>query len=425
LLWIESYLNLNGYDKKGNVIFKLIDNADGLRTKKTANHNITHYTWNGANLAKEQTGDITSLYNYDVTGIHSADMNGTVNAYIKDTHGNVIGVTDDTGVIVNNYEYDAFGVQISGDSVPSPFGYCGEYLDNESGLIYLRNRYYDAGKGRFINEDPIKDGLNWYAYCGNNPVSFVDPNGLIFCDSDTQPEELEKARKNNSVVVHEREEAIDIYLKLYIYGEMADKTAENGMTYKQAALQGITDGWQGEYDYKTVNVIINNLSGTLNGLAEEKMIQNQSRHTVNGYNVITVEILSGMYYDSKQNATTNGVAWYESDNKLRPNCIKLYTGGKGYAPISINDFIQTAGHEMGHELGLVDAYNDNIVGEGTAYENSMPSIMRYQWTVNGAQQIDYYSMMKAQRTNRPQRYGGNFLEVTGNGLSWFGYNRIK
>ena len=105
-------------------------------------------------------------------------MNGTVNAYIKDTHGNVIGVTDDTGVIVNNYEYDAFGVQISGDSVPSPFGYCGEYLDNESGLIYLRNRYYDAGKGRFINEDPIKDGLNWYAYCGNNPVSFVDPLGL-------------------------------------------------------------------------------------------------------------------------------------------------------------------------------------------------------------------------------------------------------
>ena len=43
---------------------------------------------------------------------------------------------------------------------------------------YLRNRYYSPTIGRFITEDPIKDGLNWYAYCGNNPVMFVDPWGL-------------------------------------------------------------------------------------------------------------------------------------------------------------------------------------------------------------------------------------------------------
>ena len=145
-----------------------------MRTKKTTNY---RYTWNGANLAKEQTGEVVNTYSYDITGIHSADMNGTVNAYIKDTHGSVIGVTDDTGVIVNNYEYDAFGVQISGDSAPSPFGYCGEYLDNESGLIYLRNRYYDSDKGRFITEDPEKFGANWYSYCDNEPVDRIDYSG--------------------------------------------------------------------------------------------------------------------------------------------------------------------------------------------------------------------------------------------------------
>jgi RHS repeat-associated protein len=155
-------------------------NTNGLRTKKTLNHETTNFTWDGTNLAKEQTGDITNIYNYDITGIHSASMNGSLSIYIKDTHGNVIGVTDDTGVIVNNYEYDAFGVQISGDSAPSPFGYCGEYLDNESGLIYLRNRYYNSETGRFITEDSIKDGLNWYIYCGNNPVSFVDLEGLEY-----------------------------------------------------------------------------------------------------------------------------------------------------------------------------------------------------------------------------------------------------
>jgi N-acetylmuramoyl-L-alanine amidase len=39
-------------------------------------------------------------------------------------------------------------------------------------------RYYDTAQGRFISEDPAEDGLNWYAYCGNNPLRFVDPSGL-------------------------------------------------------------------------------------------------------------------------------------------------------------------------------------------------------------------------------------------------------
>ena len=45
--------------------------------------------------------------------------------------------------------------------------------------MYLRNRYYDAGVGRFTQEDPAKDGGNWYSYCGGNPVNFWDPTGNI------------------------------------------------------------------------------------------------------------------------------------------------------------------------------------------------------------------------------------------------------
>ena len=43
---------------------------------------------------------------------------------------------------------------------------------------YLRNRYYDPSIGRFTTEDPVKDGDNWYVYCGNNPVNAIDPWGL-------------------------------------------------------------------------------------------------------------------------------------------------------------------------------------------------------------------------------------------------------
>ena len=52
----------------------------------------------------------------------------------------------------------------------TPFGYRGEYTDAETGYVYLRARYYDPEMGRFISEDPVRDGMNWYVYCYNNPV---------------------------------------------------------------------------------------------------------------------------------------------------------------------------------------------------------------------------------------------------------------
>ncbi len=62
---------------------------------------------------------------------------------------------------------------------PNPFRYCGEYFDVESGAYYLRARYYDPSVGRFTQEDPAKHGYNWYAYCNNNPIRFVDPTGFV------------------------------------------------------------------------------------------------------------------------------------------------------------------------------------------------------------------------------------------------------
>ena len=72
--------------------------------------------------------------------------------------------------------YDAYGT--GNISHLSPFGYCGEYLDSETGFVYLRNRYYDPSIGRFISEDPIKSGTNWYVYCENNPIRYTDSFGL-------------------------------------------------------------------------------------------------------------------------------------------------------------------------------------------------------------------------------------------------------
>ena len=108
-------------------------------------------------------------------------------AYVKNALGDVVGTYDVmSGVtLYREYCYDAYGNAVeeydNTNTIPpseNPFRYRGEYYDAETGLYYLRNRYYDPKAGRFITEDPVRDGTNWYTYCAGNPVMFFDPTGL-------------------------------------------------------------------------------------------------------------------------------------------------------------------------------------------------------------------------------------------------------
>ena len=65
----------------------------------------------------------------------------------------------------------------TGDPKNRYCGSLGHQQDDESGLIYMRARYYEPGCGRFISEDTNHDGKCWFVYARNNPVSNVDKNG--------------------------------------------------------------------------------------------------------------------------------------------------------------------------------------------------------------------------------------------------------
>ena len=56
-------------------------------------------------------------------------------------------------------------------------GSLGHTSEDETGLIYMRARWMDPALGRFISEDPARDGANWFEYCRGNPVNLVDRTG--------------------------------------------------------------------------------------------------------------------------------------------------------------------------------------------------------------------------------------------------------
>lgn len=98
--------------------------------------------------------------------------------------GNTLALTNASGTVATTYAYSPFGdvINRSGPSATS-FTYVGAYgvMDEGSGLFFMRNRYYDAMTGRFLQRDPISfaGGYNLYRYVGDNPVSRTDPLGLM------------------------------------------------------------------------------------------------------------------------------------------------------------------------------------------------------------------------------------------------------
>lgn len=119
-----------------------------------------------------------------VTNSKKAEPNTTVGYPIYDAHGNMVGDVSKYGSSFqanDKRSFDAWGNIRQGAQTGAPKGrYCanlGHKQDDESGLIYMRARYYEPTSGRFISQDQKMVGYNWFSYCYSNPVNFSDGQG--------------------------------------------------------------------------------------------------------------------------------------------------------------------------------------------------------------------------------------------------------
>lgn len=174
----------------------------GNRTAKIVNGTRTNYINDQrtpiTNVLVEETESEHINYCY-AAGVHSSKGSEGSCYYLFDSpNRNVAFVADKNGSIRSQYTYEAFGkVRHEGECSGQNNLFSGQQYDVETGLIYLRKRYYDPELGRFISPD-VHPGtifypqtLNPYTFVLNNPINLIDltgmhgelpPEGMVFYD---------------------------------------------------------------------------------------------------------------------------------------------------------------------------------------------------------------------------------------------------
>ena len=172
---------LTGYGATASYAY----DGDGLRVSKTTGGTPEAYVWDRQATLPAILTDGSSYYIYGAGHVPLEQVNasGAAFFYHTDQLGSIRMITDSKGAEAAAYTYDVYGNTVSSTPLASnPFGYAGAYTDAESGLLYLRARYYDPATAQFISKDPLFAATGQaYAYAGDSPTNRVDPAGLDGC----------------------------------------------------------------------------------------------------------------------------------------------------------------------------------------------------------------------------------------------------
>ena len=156
----------------------------GLRATKTVNGTTSHFAYDLSSGTPLILTDGTTDYVYGPGGLPIEQVTGSGSPiYLsQDQLGSTRLLTNSSGAVVGTYSYDPAGnITSETGTATTNLLFAGQYLDQESGLYWMRARYYDPTTSQFLSVDPLNTGATSpYSYAADNPVNAIDPSGS-FC----------------------------------------------------------------------------------------------------------------------------------------------------------------------------------------------------------------------------------------------------
>lgn len=332
--------------------------------------------------------------------VYTADHQ-TTNTYSYNGVGSTILLTAGTGT-ARSIQYDAFGEVLHSDE-----GVDEERLantkerDKSTGLYFHGARYYDSSLGRYISLDPARDGLNFYVYARNAPLSFVDPTGL-------QSQALNEPNDMDIPWVISEKEIRDKYPDAVEY---AERELEKFVPKIFAEEEKILEALLPDQDIRSVSSISNNYDPTT-------IVQGIHRHnrsgpgtvylwlySVSGSQIVNLDLsnilpheLMHLYFDQKglnrrfesiiEQASSGPVSDRDRRLLLRTfNEFMAYTFGNMYSSspfsITVNSMLRRAYDSVNHldpvsksdYMALVTSYRDQfeqLFQETTKFYEALP-----------------------------------------------------
>ena len=194
----EKGRQLRQMSKAGMTVESACDHS-GLRMQKkvTSGSTVTttEHTLHGRLITHLTRGSDELHFFYDAQSRPAmVEFNGTLYSYVHNLQGDIVGILDNAGSLVVEYKYDAWGKPTLARTLTTayealaelnPFRYRGYVYDEETGLYYLRSRYYSPKMNRFGNCDSVLtfnsaiNILNTFSYCCNCASNMSDHSGTM------------------------------------------------------------------------------------------------------------------------------------------------------------------------------------------------------------------------------------------------------
>ena len=169
------------YDVFGQMI------EEDVYAASTDETTVTKFAWSGGNVYADLSSSdaviVRRLYDGVDQVVARMTPDGSVGWYLTDRLGSVQVITDGSGAVIDQIQYDAYGniVSESNPSAGDRYKWDGYQFDVTTGLYFVGARVYNPGSGNWMEVDPLGFAAgqsNVNQYVGNDPTNDTDPLGL-------------------------------------------------------------------------------------------------------------------------------------------------------------------------------------------------------------------------------------------------------